>query len=180
MMRGEFTAISTIHAILPGLVPKPLGWGKYKAQYPETYFFIEDFIEMDAGGAPEPQQFTARVAELHKKGTSPNGMFGFPVTTCDGKVPHQTGWEKSWAVFFSKLLRGVMDVDAETNGVWPELEVAAKHLTDKVIPRLLGVLQSDGRNIKPSLIHGDCKQKVPSCSHGNTPFTLIFRQAQEN
>ena len=83
-------------------------------------------------------------------------MFGFEVTTRDGKLPHTVAWEKSWATFFEKLLRGVLKLDIEANGVWPELEAAAEQVITGVIPRLLGILQSDGCELKPSLIHGDC------------------------
>ena len=154
-MFGEYTSVTKIHGLIPGLVPAPHGWGKYKSGSPDTYFFLSDFVDMDTS-APDPSQFTTRLAELHHKGTSPNGKFGFDVITCDGKLPHRVEWESSWATFFSKLLKGVLKLDTEANGVWPELEDAAAQVISGVIPRLLGVLQSDGRNIKPSLIHGDC------------------------
>ncbi|PGH02301.1 hypothetical protein GX51_04742 [Blastomyces parvus] len=47
-------------------------------------------------------------------------------------------------------------VDLETNGTWPEFERLCDLTLSKVIPRLLDPLQSDGRNIKPCLVHGDC------------------------
>ncbi|KAI9715531.1 MAG: hypothetical protein M1828_000783 [Chrysothrix sp. TS-e1954] len=155
MMLGEFTSVTKIHSLIPGLVPAPHGWGKYKSGSPETCFFLSDFLDMDSA-PPDPEALAERVAELHLKGTSQNGKFGFEVTTCDGKVPHTVAWEESWAVFFTNLLRGVLKMDTEANGKWPELEAAAKQVIDAVIPRLLGVLQTDGRQIKPSLIHGDC------------------------
>lgn len=45
--------------------------------------------------------------------------------------------------------------DNETNGTWAEYDAACKQLIDVVIPRLLGALQSDGRSITTTLIHGD-------------------------
>ena len=83
-------------------------------------------------------------------------MFSFEVTTCDGKLPYTVAWEESRATIFGKLLHGVLKLDIEANGVWPELEAAAEQVLTSVIPRLLGNLQSDGRELKPSLIHGDC------------------------
>ena len=151
MMLGEFTSVTIIHSLIPGLVPAPHGWGKYKASLPGTYFYLSNFLDMDTS-APEPAQFTARVAELHRKSKSPNGMFSFEVTTCDGKLPHTVAWEKSWATFFRKLRRGVLKLDTEANGVWPELEATADQVITFVIPRL----QADRRELKPSLIHGDC------------------------
>lgn len=155
MMLGEHTLVTKIHSLIPGLVPAPHCWGKYTSGSPDTYFFLSDFVDMNTS-APDPAQFTARLAELHRKSKSPNGMFGFEVTTCDGKLPHTVAWEKSWATFFGKLLRGVLKLDIEANGVWPELKAAAEQVITGVIPRLLGILQSDGRELKPSLIHGDC------------------------
>lgn len=157
MMLGEFTSITAIHALLPDNVPKPIGWGKCKETLlgtPETYFFIEEYIDMDFS-APDPVQFTAKVAEMHRRGISENGKFGFPVITCDGRVTHNTEWESDWASFFSKLLRTTLEIDTQFNGPLPELDAAAKQTINVVIPRLLGVLQKDGRSIKPSLIHGD-------------------------
>ena len=46
-------------------------------------------------------------------------------------------------------------MDEEKHGVWPEFQRVCRLTLDKVIPRLLGPLQSDGRAIKPCLIHGD-------------------------
>ena len=157
MMVGEYTSVTKIHSLIPGLVPAPHSWGKYRSGSPDTYFFLSDFVDMDTSSAPDPAQFTARLAELHHKSESPNNsMFGFDVTTCDGKLPHTVAWEKSWATFFAKLLRDVLDLDREANGEWPELEAAAEQVITGVIPRLLGILQSDGRELKASLIHGDC------------------------
>ena len=56
----------------------------------------------------------------------------------------------------SKSSCAAFKFDIEANGVWPELEAAAEQVITGVIPRLLGILQSDGRELKPSLIHGDC------------------------
>ena len=113
MTRGEYTSIKTIHGLMPDLVPAPHGWGKYKVGSPETYSFLSDFIDMDTS-APQPSLFTARLAEMHHQSSSPNGMFGFDVTTCDGKLPHTVAWEASWAAFFAKLLCGVVRLDAES------------------------------------------------------------------
>ena len=39
---------------------------------------------------------------------------------------------------------------------WPEFDVACRLTLEKVVPRLLLPLQSDGRVLKPCLLHGDC------------------------
>lgn len=103
---------------------------------------------------PDPMRLARRTLQLHSQ-VSPNGMFGFSVSTFDGIAPHPDGWEQSWCVFFTRLLRKSVEVDAQANGIWPELSVAAEQLLTFVVPKLLNVLQEGPDPIKPRLIHGD-------------------------
>ena len=137
------------------MVPKAVGWGDYHNGESQVYFYLADYHEMDLSAAPDPVSFTAKIAELHQNGTSPTGMFGFAVPTVIGILERTVTWEKSWAKSFTHQLKDVIRYDRETNGIWPELEAASAQLVDVIIPRLLGVLQSEGREIKPTLIHGD-------------------------
>ncbi len=155
LVEGEFHSATAINAVVPRLVPKAAGWGQYYNGKSLVYFFLGDFHDMDLSAAPEPVHFTSQIAELHRGGTSPNGMFGFPVPTVCGKMERTVTWEKSWAKSFTHQLKDVIKYDNETNGPWPEYDAACKQLIDVVIPRILGALQSDGREIIPSLIHGD-------------------------
>ena len=155
LVEGEYHSASAIGAVVPGLVPKPAGWGEYKDGVSRVYFFLGDFRDMDLTFGPEPAHFTSQIAELHRKGVAPNGMFGFPVATVCGVMERTVNWEKSWAKSFTHQLKDVMKYDNETNSPWPEFDAACTQLIDVVIPRLLGALQSDGRSITPSLIHGD-------------------------
>ncbi|KIM94536.1 hypothetical protein OIDMADRAFT_21333, partial [Oidiodendron maius Zn] len=110
---------------------------------------------MDVTTAPDPVEFTSRLAEMHKTSQSPTGKFGFHVRTCDGDRAHIVDWEESWAVFYRKLFLGVCRLDLERNGPWPEFERAMEQVAWKVIPRLLDPIQAEGRQIKPCIIHGD-------------------------
>ncbi|KAK7710210.1 hypothetical protein SLS64_005794 [Diaporthe eres] len=132
---------------------KPLGWGKFNVGFPETYFFIEDFKEMELG-LPDPVKLARRAVQLHSN-KSPNGMFGFDVTTFNGKVNHVTDWEPSWRKFFTRLLSNTLRVDAENNGRWPELDAVAEQVLSAVCPRLLDVLQEGPDPIIPRLIHAN-------------------------
>ena len=104
---------------------------------------------------PDPVCLAVRMAELHTISVSPTGKFGFHLPTYDGKLPQVTDWDSSWASFFRTLLTGVLWLDVEINGPWKELEDLARRVMKEVIPRLLGTLESDGRSVKPCLIHGD-------------------------
>lgn len=148
-------------AAAPGLVPEPVGWGTYSASGQEYHFFLGFYHDLDLAAAPDPVTFAARVAEFHSNGTSPTGMFGFPVPTMIGIMERTVTWDKSWSRSFTLQLKDVIKYDNDTNGPWLELELALHHLMESVIPKLLGALQSDGRDITPALVHGDlCEQNV--------------------
>lgn len=155
MLRGEYESSKIIYKLNSDFIPEPFGFGQYKVKNPATYFYLSAFVDMDVATAPEPVDFTSRLAEMHKASQSPTGKFGLHVATCDGKMAHTVDWEDSWAVFYRKLLVGVCELDLETNGPWPELERATEQVATAVIPRLLESLQTEGRQIKPCIIHGD-------------------------
>lgn len=154
MLFGEYTSMKAINSLIPGMVPSALGWGKYSDPDPERYFLLCSFLELNTSPV-DPQKFAVRVVELHRKGESPNGMFGFPVVTYNGALAHTVAWEKNWTAFFTTMLKVGLEYDRRENVHQPELEVVAEKVIDKVIPRLLGVLHSNGRQIKPRLLHGD-------------------------
>ncbi len=155
MAEGEFHSASDINALVEGFVPKPAAWGEYHNGDAEVYFFLGDFHDMDLAVAPDPVEFISKVAEFHEKSQSPTGMFGYTVPTVIGKMERTVSWTQSWAESFTNQLMDVIKYDNETNGVWLEYGAACKQLIDVVIPRLLGALQSEGRSIKPTLVHGD-------------------------
>ena len=137
------------------MVPKAAGWGVYNRGDSPIHFYLGDFVDMDLSAAPEPASFTSKVAELHRNGKSPTGKFGFPVVTVCGIMQRTVTWESSWAESFTHQLKDVIKYDNEANGPWPEYDAACKQMIDVVIPRLLGTLQTNGRDITPTLIHGD-------------------------
>ncbi|POS78998.1 hypothetical protein DHEL01_v202601 [Diaporthe helianthi] len=159
MVTGEFHSANNINSVVPGFVPKAIGWGEYDNEGTTTYFLLAVFHDMDFSTPPDPEEFVAIISELHTRGTSPNGMFGYPVPTVCGRMERTVTWTSSWAESFSLQLKDVIKYDNDTNGPWPEYDVVCKQLVDAVIPRLLGALQSEGRSIKPSLIHGSLWEK---------------------
>ncbi|KAI4864622.1 Fructosamine/Ketosamine-3-kinase [Hypoxylon rubiginosum] len=156
MLAGEYTSLSTIQKVCPGLVPNLLGFGRYRNNPPGLimYFLVEEFLTIDKA-VPDPMKMASQLAKMHREGASPTGKFGFPVTTCDGPLPHPVDWKDTWAAFFAELLRSRVRMDANACGEWQKLELAAEQVITKVVPRLLVPLKWEGRPIEPSLIHGD-------------------------
>ena len=154
MMGGEYWAMMELYNTFPAAIPKPLARGKLRTEDPATYFFLSEFAET-SDQVPDPDRLCALISDLHRKSVSPTGKFGFYVRTRNGRTPQATEWDSSWTSFFAKFMVHVMAEDIKTNGSWPELERTSARIVSHVIPRLIGALESEGRCVKPCLIHGD-------------------------
>ncbi|KKY28033.1 putative glutathione s-transferase [Diplodia seriata] len=155
LIEGEFNAMSAIYEAAPDFVPKPHSWGEFRSKEPRTYFFLSQFIDMFSNWVPEPNQLCKKLARLHRDSVSPTGMFGFHVKTCQGRSAQHVGWDASWTACFTKILGHVMKLDANANGRWDAFDEIGRRITMRVIPRLIGALEADGRSVKPCLIHAD-------------------------
>lgn len=81
-MVGEFESMTAMHQIVPTFVPSPIAWGTFKSNQ-DLHFFLSEFHEMDLD-LPEVKKFTARLAELHRKSSSPTGKYG-----CESAFSHE-------------------------------------------------------------------------------------------
>ena len=52
-------------------------------------------------------------------------------------------------------MQHILSEDLRINGPWPELAQVGATTISRVIPRLIGALEREGRNVKPCLIHAD-------------------------
>ncbi|RYP81119.1 hypothetical protein DL769_002128 [Monosporascus sp. CRB-8-3] len=148
--------MSALHAVAPELVPKPIAWGKVKDAATETHFLVVEFKDLVPGGVlPDAAKLGSRIAAMHKRSASPNGKFGFHVQTYDGSRIQAVGWDDKWTPFFGRLLAEAYAQDVAANGVWPALEAAFARTQSRLVPRLIGELEAEGRSVTPRLIHGD-------------------------
>jgi fructosamine-3-kinase len=153
MMSGEYAAMCLIHQTVPDLVPLPIAWGTY-ATIPEVHFFLCDFHDM-TDELPDLTSFPAKMAELHREATSPNGMYGFSTTTFHGNTPLDHGWAATWEEYFTTRTKKLIQMEQEAQGQCDEILELAEPFFAKVVPRLLRPLETGGRRIRPSLVHGD-------------------------
>jgi protein-ribulosamine 3-kinase len=152
-LQGEFEATMAIYKITPDFYAEPIASGTLHND-PNLHFYLCKFYEFSEG-VPEPEAFCASLAKLHADSTSPTGKFGFHCVTYNGDLPQDNTWSDSWEVFFSKGMRHILKVREERASRNVELDSLLPTLFNKVIPRLLSPLESDGRQIKPALVHGD-------------------------
>lgn len=104
---------------------------------------------------PPTTQFLAILKKLHQTSVSPTGKFGFQVTTYNGPPKMCNDWTDCWEECFARQFRSDIAFLQNVYGEDPELAELTEAFIQKVVARLLRPLQTGGRNIKPSLCHGD-------------------------
>jgi protein-ribulosamine 3-kinase len=149
---GEFESTSAIYAIVPEYTNYPIAWGAFK-DVPDTYFYLCLFRTFSEA-LLEPSDFCAKLALLHHKSVSPNGKFGFHVVTYNGDLPQANNYTNTWEDCFTNGLKHMIKLNEERAGP-SELQELEAAMCEKVIPRILRPLESHGRSVKPSLVHGD-------------------------
>jgi hypothetical protein len=100
-------SMSTVYSVIPTFWPNPIAWGECKSKQ-ATYFYICEFVEMGQSPSPE-EQFCTLVANMHNKGTSSNGKFGFHIT-CNRNISQDNSWCNSWEVFFAAGFRHMLNL----------------------------------------------------------------------
>lgn len=152
-MQGEYESMKVLHTMTPDFAPKPIAWGTFKSNH-DLHFFLGNFHDMD-NELPEMEQFSARLAQLHRDSVSPTGKFGFHVTTYNGNIPQDVRWTDTWEECFMNGTKRDFELEMEARGPCEELKALMEPLFKKVIPRLLRPLETAGRSLKPSFVHGD-------------------------
>ena len=152
-LKGEFESTSAIHAVVGDFIPKPIAYGSFKGVR-NTHYYLCKFYDL-AEELPESSTFCARVAALHQESTSPNGKFGFHVVTYNGDLPQENGYTETWEECFLNGFKHMIELNLQRGGPWTEIESLKSDMMFKVIPRLLRPLETNGRSVKPTLVHGD-------------------------
>ena len=160
---GEYLSTKALHGVIPENIPHPVSLGVL-ARDPSRHFLICDFVNM-IEEMPPVAEFANVVARLHKDSTSPTGKFGFDVPTCQS-LQLDNAWCDSWEEFFTRAFRGTVKLEQATQGQNDELQKLADQTCEKVIPRLLRPMETGGRKLKPSLVHGDLW-------HGNVGINMM-------
>jgi protein-ribulosamine 3-kinase len=162
--------MSILYNVMPEVAIKPLAWGPCASE-PDLYFFLNEFHTM-VNRTYEPsyvESFCATLAELHRKSAdmrqmqsiepTPEGNYGFNVPTHFGMLPQDNRWCETWEEFYIQGMTNILAFEEKTQGPSDELDFLATRLIQKVIPRLLRPLETEGRRIRPSLLHGDFQPK---------------------
>ncbi|KAL2257578.1 hypothetical protein VTK26DRAFT_9460 [Humicola hyalothermophila] len=163
IMVSAFTSESATYSFIPEHVARPVAMGSYKSN-PGTYFFLSEFIDMVEDDIPDPEAYMTTIATLHSrsmaKGPSPpsTGLkFGFPVNTRFGNLEQVNTWCGTWEEFWTNQMKDFLDKEDAAHGGEYHAELARLRplFFEKVLPRYLRPLESDGRSVTPCLVHAN-------------------------
>ena len=104
---------------------------------------------------PDVIELAVSLAKLHREGVNPEGKYGFSVPHVRGTLPQYTGWEDTWEKYFTRAIIQEMENEQEAQGSDKKMQALFQQMLDKVIPRLLRPLETEGRSSKLCLIHGN-------------------------
>ncbi|KAH9887155.1 Fructosamine kinase-domain-containing protein [Xylariomycetidae sp. FL2044] len=167
MMHGEYESMKALYAIDPELVPEPIAWSTY-ATDGDVHFFLCAFVHMDQTRALcAADDLAGRLVRLHRASqrspppaetteTTKAQKFGFHVATYQGRRRQDPTWCDTWEGCFARNLDAMFEHEAAANGPADE-EMAALRaaVATRVVPRLLRPMETGGRRVVPTLIHGD-------------------------
>lgn len=86
---------------------------------------------------PEVEIFCESVARLHRDSVSPNGKYGFPITTYMSPLPHDNTWCDTWEEYFKRGMIRMLDLERNVQGPSEELELLTAQLFEKVVPWII-------------------------------------------
>ncbi|KIX09814.1 uncharacterized protein Z518_00895 [Rhinocladiella mackenziei CBS 650.93] len=115
-----------------------------------------DFVPIDHT-LPTPTDLCVKIAAVHRHSISPKeGAFGFPILSYHGPFSQLVEWDSDWSRFFARMLSHLFDTVTKLHGPWDDhCQADFRRLIDHTVPHLLGPLQSNGRTLKPCLVHGN-------------------------
>ncbi|CAG8975455.1 hypothetical protein HYALB_00004769 [Hymenoscyphus albidus] len=168
---AEYDGARALATCIPDNVVAPIAWGKLNKNKSKS-FFMTRFLHLDAQ-SPPILPLLAILKRLHETSVSPTGKFGFHVTTHFGPPPMINNWTDNWERFFSRQWHADLTEVQKVHGEDRELQALGEEFCEKVIAKLLRPLQTGGRNIKPTLCHGDLWDGIVHVDV-NTKRSILF------
>lgn len=154
MLHGEFESMRMINSLVPNNCPKPLSWGQ--CANPSLHYLLFSFHELKKG-PPDVDRMSQLVANFHTESVkeNPTGKWGFHMTTYNGPLAQDNSWTDTWEESWIRGMKRLFEYEKAARGPSEELEQLIEPYFEKVCPRLLRPLETNGRHITPVLIHGD-------------------------
>ena len=105
--RGEAAALRVMYEAAPGICPRLFESSVDAAS--RRPVFVSEYKSLAPLNKHSAAALGGALAEMHVKGTSPTGMFGFDVPTYCGATRMENGWSGTWAEAYDRMIAGLLD-----------------------------------------------------------------------
>ncbi|UZJ54342.1 hypothetical protein CBS101457_003662 [Exobasidium rhododendri] len=130
------------------LIPTIHAFGKIENK--GEAFLVTDYKQLSSGLSRKNQRTLGeKLAQMHRSGTSENGMYGFSRPTHCGATEQDNTWTSNWSDFWAD--RRIGDLIRKSGD--EELARLETQLREKVYPLLFN--QEAMKDVRPAIIHGD-------------------------
>ena len=140
MFEAEARGLQVLASSKTLKVPQPLCFGDDQKQS----YIVMEYLEMD--GRADQRLLGEQLAAMHKKTAK---QFGWEINNTIGATPQNNTWSSNWLDFWREQRLGFQLALAAKNGYGGELQSLGEKLLVEM-PKLFA-----GREIKPSMLHGD-------------------------
>lgn len=158
MVRGCYESEKALHSFIPEYVPLPIDWGSYISR-DDMHFYLAEYVEMD-DVHPDAKAWATVASTLHRRsmGKSPETKIRISRRRFHDQcpnVPMSNSWSSSWEGFWTQRMRSLLEIEEARCGKDVSFTGLKSVLLERVIPRYLRPLESNGRLVQPCLLHGD-------------------------
>lgn len=175
IIEGVYSSMSLINEFIPQYSMKPLARGMCNDT--DNHFGLFDWPNPSTDGSiPSPSALALAIFELqnHSLLKSP-GLFGFDMTTHNGKYPQVASWTDTWEEFFTMDMQRMLLVERTSRRrINQDLDKLIESFLAKVIPRLLRPLVMGFTRISPVLVHGNLHYDNIAVQCGSKDDPLIY------
>jgi protein-ribulosamine 3-kinase len=99
---GEAESLRAMYAASPGICPRVFESSVDPASNQPV--FISEYKSIAPLNEESTLVLAAALAEMHTKGKSPTGQYGFAVPTYCGQTRMSNGWSHTWAGAYDKMM----------------------------------------------------------------------------
>ncbi len=156
MLRGEYDSLVAIdkYTYTSKYVPRPMQWGTL-SQDRDLHFLLTHHHE-SGSQILSTERFVFTLAQFHLRSAYDSETFGFHITTYHGQIAQINRLRSKWEEYFAVNFQHILEIEKDIQGPHtPEMHALSNAVLQKVIPRLLRPMETGGRSIRPTLLHGD-------------------------
>ncbi|KAK4201530.1 hypothetical protein QBC40DRAFT_252985 [Triangularia verruculosa] len=145
---------------------------------PEEHCLLEGW-QYICERTPTHMELIPNVVDLHEKEIPSHfhsgwGKFGSPTAWYDGAVAQWFPMHDNWADCFKEGLRLTIQKEKKIHGEDPVFNHLCREILDRVVDRLLVPMESHGRSVTPTLVHGNLWDKTVKSRGGRFSAPVLM------